>query len=1353
MWLSIVMVPVGLGCIYSNKQAIAGLQITHHRHEPHETPNLRQPNDGAMARHTFFGWKHHIRASEGVMMVMRSRQRRCYTFLLALRCVNLSGGFLIQPKPTLRHVVSSQSTATTTDESTCSSVQLARDQLQQYFEFPLDDWQLQAGGEILKGNNVIVCAPTGAGKTVVGEMALHVALDDGQDAIYTTPLKALSNQKFTELRERFGKPNVGLATGDMSINRGANVTVMTTEVYRNIAWRSSGSNNEPQDDKFIETREERLLDQKQLQNNKVVVLDEFHFLGDPSRGGVWEECVITSPSHTQIVGLSATLPNALQLASWMEGVTGRRTVLVEATGGRPVPLRYLFAIREGLYPLFRDTDAGPGAPNGLLGLRGDGIASSTRKSDSTKIPRGLRINTALIAAADRRMQRINRAIDRQKARMLGRGGDSEWDLGRRGGRMSARDERRERERLLRSEMRKAVPSLPVLLKRLEQKDLLPAIFFIFSRAGCDEAAETVCEFMKGPRDILKSDVDDADENDGNRTRRKRKSRQRGRRRPENKDVLQDEEGRSFRRGSNIVSDDVLASVFEQEITKRKADNYQSGSPLSPENWDFYANAGLLCYSEVEEVAARVANFNEKNEEITFSEDEVEHFLFGVGVHHAGMLAAHKAFVETLYRAELMKAVFATETLAAGINMPARTTVICSLAKRGNNGSINLLETSNMLQMAGRAGRRGMDTDGTCVLVATRFEGQEDAAAILIDEIKPIVSQFTPSYSLATNLIARGEGKLDIARELVQKSFSSWEKRQLQDSIASAIDEHGHKVSEVVETLARERFMTLVIESLRNEIKSRSASFDLSKLESLVEILEDREALKKTSKSHLAASKILQLEYTTMEYLEREKQEMASAANIDKDDELLGEFLKEDQSEINKQIELQRKRVKKTEKELKRHPFTALASFANKLMEDASPEGTALLDALKSARASEEDDEIVHGALQPEELPTFAKSAVVKKRKTRKLQSANPDLDSDALLEQVDKADLIREDSWQDLLALTKTLVAYGCLSTDASIHDDEAALVQATYRITQAGVNIGMLGFENSLWGLVAMGGAWDVVGLSSSLDEFKAALDDFDDDYDYDFLFDDEKKTEEVESKKMQTEESPPLLPKPQEEAELLLNQLRELTPSELAGYVSCLVSEGNRASPSIVESFQRLQPRQQHVIQSSLLVLERLMEVQKQFSVDESSRRCNLELSNCEVVTEWAAGCTWSEALQISGAAPGDLVRTLGRAMDALRQLGNLPFSPVRAADLDGSTIKTVSDGIHPEVRRLCRDAARAINRYPVKDPLPFDTDEAEVEEEFEDAESADEEDVASVKGDSDSKEGSPASSIELSDDAVAT
>jgi len=176
---------------------------------------------------------------------------------------------------------------------------------------------------------------------------------------------------------------------------------------------------------------------------------------------------------------------------------------------------------------------------------------------------------------------------------------------------------------------------------------------------------------------------------------------------------------------------------------------------------------MLKLPQVKDVASWIAQFNAENEEIAIPDNVIERFLLGVGSHHAGMLPAHKALVEALFQAQLMKVVFATQTLAAGINMPARTTVICSMAKRGDVGSMELLETANLLQMGGRAERRGMDTDGTCVLVATPFEGPEEAASILTSEIKPVASQFSPSYFLAVNLILRGMGKLDVAKTLVQ----------------------------------------------------------------------------------------------------------------------------------------------------------------------------------------------------------------------------------------------------------------------------------------------------------------------------------------------------------------------------------------------------------------------------------------------------------------------------------------------------------------------------------------------------------------------------------------------------------
>jgi len=200
----------------------------------------------------------------------------------------------------------------------------------------------------------------------------------------------------------------------------------------------------------------------------------------------------------------------------------------------------------------------------------------------------------------------------------------------------------------------------------------------------------------------------------------------------------------------------------------------------------------------------------------------------------------------------------------------------------------------------------------------------------------------------------------------------------------------------------------------------------------------------------------------------------------------------------------------------------------------------------------------------------------------------------SLAEHVDSAEIALSDTWNDMLAIVKTLVAYGCLSTDAPFPSDES-LEEQVYTLTPAGINLGMLGFENSLWCLVAIGGAFDVVAASSKLDEFRTAMETFDDDGDVGW-YDDTS-----------------LAPKSQQEAEYLVSQLLELTSSELAGYVSSLVAESSRSEgPSVVELFQRLSTAQQRVIQSSLLVMERLTEVQKEFNVDEKTRNCNLYVSS---------------------------------------------------------------------------------------------------------------------------------------------
>lgn len=191
------------------------------------------------------------------------------------------------------------------------------------FPFELDDFQKEACDCISDGKSVVVCAPTGAGKTVIAEHAIHCALKAGTKVFYTTPLKALSNQKFNDFSEKYGSDKVGLLTGDTSINRGAQIVVMTTEVFRNMLY---GTNFGSVSDNLKDVR--------------YVILDEVHYMNDEQRGTVWEESIIYCPTNIQIIALSATVANADQLTEWINTVHSK-TELIN-TDFRPVPLRFFY---------------------------------------------------------------------------------------------------------------------------------------------------------------------------------------------------------------------------------------------------------------------------------------------------------------------------------------------------------------------------------------------------------------------------------------------------------------------------------------------------------------------------------------------------------------------------------------------------------------------------------------------------------------------------------------------------------------------------------------------------------------------------------------------------------------------------------------------------------------------------------------------------------------------------------------------------------------------------------------------------------------------------------------------------
>ncbi|MGZ4126881.1 MAG: DEAD/DEAH box helicase [Actinomycetota bacterium] len=270
------------------------------------------------------------------------------------------------------------------------------------YPFPLDDFQRRANHSLTSGRTVLVCAPTGAGKTVVGEFGVWLALQRGGKAFYTTPLKALSNQKFGDFIARHGADRVGLLTGDNSINSEASVVVMTTEVLRNMLYEGSST----------------------LDGLQVVVLDEVHYLKDPYRGATWEEVLIHLPQGVQVAALSATLSNADEFGDWMRSVRGDTDVVIERT--RPVPIEHRYMVGPTLHQMF------------------------IRQNDRL-IPNPVLRRLAAREPRDRRGPQRRRYGPQEGHRRVYR------------------------------------PDRVEVVERLDREGLTPAIVFIFSRAGCQEA--------------------------------------------------------------------------------------------------------------------------------------------------------------------------------------------------------------------------------------------------------------------------------------------------------------------------------------------------------------------------------------------------------------------------------------------------------------------------------------------------------------------------------------------------------------------------------------------------------------------------------------------------------------------------------------------------------------------------------------------------------------------------------------------------------------------------------------------------------------------------------------------------
>jgi ATP-dependent RNA helicase HelY len=534
--------------------------------------------------------------------------------------------------------------------------------------FPLDPFQVEAACQIATGRSVLVAAPTGTGKTIVAEFGIWLARQSGLRAIYTAPLKALSNQKFRDLCRRYDEQSVGLLTGDIVENPRAPIVVMTTEIYRNMLLEGcraastappeavgelpagiasqvtrpgvpdGRSKEESPDiiaaDDVAELARQASLDEE-LSTVGCVVFDELHYLGDPGRGPVWEEAIIHSPAHMTLVGLSATVSNADELRRWIEHVHGSTGLVFYDK--RAVPLEHYYFL------------------DGQLHLVQDAY--------------GKRVKRFPNVGGEAKLARARGQFRRYTTKENGRAESSTSSSGTAPDKVEQPKEHQ-------------VPEAGETLTALRNAELLPCIYFLPGRRAVEMAAESA-------------------------------------------------------KGHLLLSSEARARL-QVEVAE-----WVARLPLEDQKLE-----------QVQRLAALLPR--------------------GLAFHHAGLIPGLKMMVETLFQRGDLRAVFATDTLALGINMPARSVVLGSLSKFDGT-QMRLFTPNEYQQLTGRAGRRGMDALGAAIIPYSPWgDAFEPTFAALTAPLLPVTSAFTIRYNSVLNLWRPSDqGRL---RTALAASFREFQRR-------------------------------------------------------------------------------------------------------------------------------------------------------------------------------------------------------------------------------------------------------------------------------------------------------------------------------------------------------------------------------------------------------------------------------------------------------------------------------------------------------------------------------------------------------------------------------------------------
>ena len=487
-----------------------------------------------------------------------------------------------------------------------------------YFKLPQgaspDIFQKASAANLYAGNDVLVTAPTGTGKTAIALYVITKNLEEGKKTFYTTPLKALSNEKFRNFQKIYGEENVGLITGDTKINKDAPIVIMTTEVYRNMIFGERFNEHNP------------ILD-----NLKTVVFDELHYLGDLDRGGVWEQSIILSNPKTQLLSLSATVGNNEDVARWMAKSRGLGFSRPSSAALRPESSNSTFS-----HP--------------MQNISGNTVTLINVPSKFRHVP--LEFENVLMSGSKKQISKPKK--DKHGNEIQDR--------------------------------RIPVPQnedYQRMVTMLKKNDRLPAIFFVFNKKGSKAILEHLAKF-----------------------------------------------------GEKLNSESEIEQIKET-IERYKSEGKYLGETLN-----------------------------------------MKALYKGYAIHNAGLLPTQKELIEELFQRKLVKVAIATETLSAGINMPARTTVISSYMKPTSDpdavGGRRELTPNEFHQMAGRAGRRGIDKIGYCYTMSMDSNQKAEFDYLINSEPNELKSAFNPDYSFVAGYYDSCKTD-DFIKEIADKSFYTYDR--------------------------------------------------------------------------------------------------------------------------------------------------------------------------------------------------------------------------------------------------------------------------------------------------------------------------------------------------------------------------------------------------------------------------------------------------------------------------------------------------------------------------------------------------------------------------------------------------